>query len=315
MNTQQLQYALAIAEHGSISKAAQSLFVSQPHLSKSIQSLEAEIQYPIFVRKANGIVPTSQGIQFLNKARTMMENYQDIMSLSTTDTIRSFRVSGMNLFMVASAFCNTCREFQDDLLDFCLVNQGAEKTIEEVYTGKANIGILTLPEATIDSFLATFHNKRIAYRDIFRVTMAITLREGHPLLNPASAEQIRSKPPQDGELPLPVEKLREYPCVDYAENDGLKVLGAQHLSCINREKMILVNEMVVRHRLVSQTDAFCIGCALDKDTLSAYHLRSFPIPGTFSHLVYIYRGDNELSEECQVFIRHLEKETKLYYPE
>ena len=30
MNTQQLKYALAIAEHGSISKAAQALFVSSP---------------------------------------------------------------------------------------------------------------------------------------------------------------------------------------------------------------------------------------------------------------------------------------------
>lgn len=305
MNTQQLQYALAIAEHGSISKAAQSLFVSQPHLSKSIQALEAEIQYPIFVRKANGIIPTSQGIQFLNKARTMVKSYQDIMSLSTTDTIRSFRVCGMNLFMVASAFCNTCREFQDDLLDFCLINEGTEKTIEDVYTGKANIGILALPEATLTSVLSTLRNRRIEYRDIFRVPMAVTLREGHPLLSPSGEVQAT----------LPLEKLRDYPCVDYAGNDGSKALDAKYRSCINQEKMILVNEMIVRHRLVSQTDAFCIGFVLGDDTLSAYRLRSVPIPGVFGHLVYIYRGDNELSEECQVFIRHLEKETKLYYPE
>lgn len=235
----------------------------------------------------------------------MVKNYQDIMSLSTTDTIRSFRVCGMNLFMVASAFCNTCREFQDDLLDFCLINEGTEKTIEDVYTGRANIGILALVESTLPTLLATLRNRRIEYRDIFRVPIAVTLREGHPLLDTAG----------EGQTTLPLEKLREYPCIDYAGNDGLKTLDAKYRSCINREKMILVNEMVVRHRLVSQTDAFCVGFVLGEDTLSAYHLRSVLIPDLFGHLVYIYRGDNELSEESQVFICHLEKETKLYYPE
>lgn len=75
MNTQQLQYALAVAEHGSISKAAQAPFVSQPHLSKSIQALEAEVQFPIFARRSSGVTPTSQGLLFLNKARAILDQY------------------------------------------------------------------------------------------------------------------------------------------------------------------------------------------------------------------------------------------------
>jgi DNA-binding transcriptional LysR family regulator len=159
-------------------------------------------------------------------ARAMVKNYQDIMSLSTTDTIRSFRVCGMNLFMVASAFSNTCREFQDDLLDFCLINEGTEKTIEDVYTGTANIGILALPEASIPSILATLRNRRIEYRDFFQVPIAITLRENHPLLDMV----------KEGQTALAIEKLREYPCVDYVGNDGQKALDTRYRSCINREK-------------------------------------------------------------------------------
>lgn len=112
-----------------------------------------------------------------------------------------------------------------------------------------------------------------------------------------------------------MEKLSAYPFIDYSGNDILKMLEVQYPSCVNHEKIITVNEMIARHQITSQTDAYCMGCVLAEDTLSSYHLRSFPIPNSFYYLMYIYRGDNELSEECQVFIRNLEKETKLYYPE
>ena len=308
MNTQQLQYALAIAEHGSISKAAQSLFVSQPHLSKSIQALEAEIQYPIFVRKASGVAPTSQGVQFLNRARSMLADYRDIMSLSTLDTLHSFHVSGVGLYMVISAFCDTCQEFGTDFVDFQLINQGTEKTIETVYSGKADIGILVLPEDMLTPVLSTCRNKKIVHQDIAKLPMAITLREGHPLIREMEAALASG-------LPLPMEKLSAYPFIDYSGNDILKMLEVQYPSCVNHEKIITVNEMIARHQITSQTDAYCMGCVLAEDTLSSYHLRSFPIPNSFYYLMYIYRGDNELSEECQDFIRNLEKETNLYYPE
>ena len=307
MTIQQLKYAMTIAEYGSISKAAQALFVSQPHLSKSIQTLEAEVQYPIFARKASGVTPTSQGRLFLNKARAILDQYQGILSLSTLDTVHSFHVSGTNLYMVLSAFRATCQEFEGDLIDFRLINQGRGRTVEDVYSGKAEIGTLVVSEVLLDPILFTCQNKNIAYRTVARMPMAITLREGHPLIRDMESSIAA------GEA-LPTEKLRVYPFVDYSEYETARVLEGKYPACVNREKIIVVNEMLARHQILSQTDAYSMGCVLAEETLAAYHLLSFPIPGFFYHLVYIFRKDNELSEECQVFIQHLERETKLYYP-
>lgn len=50
MTLQQLKYIITIAECGSITSAAQKLFITQPSLSKSIADLEAEMGITIFYR-------------------------------------------------------------------------------------------------------------------------------------------------------------------------------------------------------------------------------------------------------------------------
>lgn len=50
MTHQQLKYIITIAECGSITSAAQKLFITQPSLSKSIADLEAEMGITIFYR-------------------------------------------------------------------------------------------------------------------------------------------------------------------------------------------------------------------------------------------------------------------------
>ena len=44
MTLQQLRYALVIAETGSMNKAAEQLYVSQPSLTSSVQELEKEVE-------------------------------------------------------------------------------------------------------------------------------------------------------------------------------------------------------------------------------------------------------------------------------
>lgn len=55
MQIQQLTYFVAIAEQGSINKAAEKLFVTQPNLSKAISNLENELKVRIFNRTNKGV--------------------------------------------------------------------------------------------------------------------------------------------------------------------------------------------------------------------------------------------------------------------
>jgi DNA-binding transcriptional LysR family regulator len=69
MNLRQMQYFVAIAEDGSISRSAERLLVAQPSLSAQIKSLEAELGGPVFERIPRGVRLTAAGKAFLPEAR------------------------------------------------------------------------------------------------------------------------------------------------------------------------------------------------------------------------------------------------------
>ena len=72
MNLQALRYAVEVEHAGSISLAAENLFMNQPHLSKAIRDLEKEMGFDIFNRTSRGIVPIDEGEEFLNHAKEVL---------------------------------------------------------------------------------------------------------------------------------------------------------------------------------------------------------------------------------------------------
>ena len=64
MNTSYLAYALEIERVGSITQAAQNLYMAQPNLSKALKELEKELGYPVFKRTALGVKATEEGEEF-----------------------------------------------------------------------------------------------------------------------------------------------------------------------------------------------------------------------------------------------------------
>jgi DNA-binding transcriptional LysR family regulator len=79
----QVEYALAIAEHGSLAGAAQNLGVAQPSLSASLQKLEEQLGLQLFIRHhAQGVTPSPQGRRFLNEARSLIAHGRDFQRSS-----------------------------------------------------------------------------------------------------------------------------------------------------------------------------------------------------------------------------------------
>ena len=61
MNIQYLRYAVEVARTGSISQAAENLFISQPSLSRAIRELETSLGVRLFLRTGRGMRPTLEG--------------------------------------------------------------------------------------------------------------------------------------------------------------------------------------------------------------------------------------------------------------
>jgi LysR family transcriptional regulator, benzoate and cis,cis-muconate-responsive activator of ben and cat genes len=67
-----LRSLIAVAEEGSISRAAQRLHISQPPLTRLIQQLEKQLGAQLLVRTARGVEMTEAGEQFLGEARNIL---------------------------------------------------------------------------------------------------------------------------------------------------------------------------------------------------------------------------------------------------
>lgn len=78
MDITQVRYAVAVADAGSFTAAAERCFVSQPSLSQAIKVLERELGAELFSRLARPIRPTAAGDAFLRAARIALRSFDAI---------------------------------------------------------------------------------------------------------------------------------------------------------------------------------------------------------------------------------------------
>lgn len=78
LDLRQLRQLLALQEHGNFSRAAEALHISQPALSRSLQSMEDTVGSAIFERQRGNIVPTDMGRMLLQHAQTMTLAARDL---------------------------------------------------------------------------------------------------------------------------------------------------------------------------------------------------------------------------------------------
>ena len=77
MTISEITAFLAVIECGSFSKAAEMLFITQPALSRRIQSLENEIGYKIIYRNHQGVQFIDKGKQVLMIAHNMVKEKEN----------------------------------------------------------------------------------------------------------------------------------------------------------------------------------------------------------------------------------------------
>ena len=92
MDVRNLTYILEIAQQKSITKAAESLFVSQSSLSQCLLKLEHEVGTELFIRKKNQLLLTQAGLLYVEAARRVVQIqkqlYKNIANLNQAGILR-----------------------------------------------------------------------------------------------------------------------------------------------------------------------------------------------------------------------------------
>ena len=80
MDLKELNYVVTVANEGSISRAAEKLFMSQSSLSQAIRVLEQDLGTSVFIRTTRGVRPTAAGDAFISHAKQILQQYRTACS-------------------------------------------------------------------------------------------------------------------------------------------------------------------------------------------------------------------------------------------
>jgi LysR family transcriptional regulator, hydrogen peroxide-inducible genes activator len=149
MNFHQLEYIIAIDTYRHFAKAAEKTFVTQPTLSMMVQKLEEELGIRIFDRSKQPVVPTTEGIEVIVRARQIMA---DVSRLKEFSRQLKHEISGeMKLAVIPTLapyllplFLKSFAE-KYPLLKISIRELVTDEIINSLKNGDTDIGLLATP--------------------------------------------------------------------------------------------------------------------------------------------------------------------------
>lgn len=196
MDKSDLEKIIAIAEEGSMAKAAQKLYITQPALSKCLTKVEESLGESLFVRRPNGLSLTYAGECLLKKAYQIMKLYEDVeMEFCELNHMRrgvlklgsAERIGALVLPHLLKRFKELYPNIKIDI-----VEENSMILEEKLLIGALDIAILCLP----------LKNSNVNYQVFYEEPLYVALPSSHPL----NRESFQ----KDGEeMPyIPLEKLK-----------------------------------------------------------------------------------------------------------
>ncbi|MCE5207841.1 MAG: LysR family transcriptional regulator [Smithella sp.] len=184
MTIQQLIYVLEIKKHGSLRKAAKALFISQPSLSLAIKELEAELQIQIFTRTNKGVVPSREGIAFIERCKHIVSMFEDLKvqyKKEPHDYARLYVSSICNTY-VREAFLKTSLLLEERMnVSLKFKTREVYEVIDDVINRQFDLGILLIPPSQKSHWCSQLFQMGLQYHSIGEIPIFFILNKNNPL--------------------------------------------------------------------------------------------------------------------------------------
>ena len=204
MTIQQLNYVITISEKGSLNKAAEVLYVTQPSLTSAVRELEKELGITIFNRGGKGVTLTNDGAEFIQYARQVVSQYDRLLEKygKGGNLRKKFGISAQHYSFAVKSFVETVKQFDTDEYEFAIRETRTREVIEDVTTGKSEVGILFLSDFNRKAIGKFLKSSQLEFHPLIQCEPYVYLWKGHPL---ADRKSIR------------LEDLRDYPCLSFEQ--------------------------------------------------------------------------------------------------
>ncbi len=298
MTLKQLEYFLEIAKMGSVSKAAESLNISQPPLSLQLKSLEEELGTTLFIRSKQGLKITPEGLLLQNRAGTILnlvnEAKTDIQEKTgkQESLVRVGSIGSVNNRLLPQIIAKYNLSYP--YVKFQVFEGSTEHTLEELSKGEIDFGFVRRPFN-----IANFASKPI--RD--------------PLLAPGESDYFAiiglpkfiDESMIDPETrSVPVEAMQGRPLVIHQRYHKMLVSICQKhgftpdIICENGE---ITSSLSWARAGIGLAVAPFTSAAINEDQrLQTYRIKNVPMN---PEVCIVWNPENDLSGEVRAFIRAL----------
>lgn len=246
MTLQQLKYVVEVANCGSITLAAQRLFISQPSLSAALKELEKETRTHIFTRQSRGVVLTPEGTELLGYARQVLQQTEllEAKYISGGAALQRFSVSTQHYAFTANAFVDLIKEFGADAYDFTLRETSTYGIISDVKNLRSEMGVLYLSSFNEQVLLKLLKESGLVFSPLFATPPHILISKDHPL----AARAL-----------VGLEDLEPFPCLTFEQGEHNSFYFSEEiLSTLPHRKNIKVTDRAAVINLLIGVNAYTI---------------------------------------------------------
>lgn len=175
MNLRELEYLVAVADHGHFGRAAEATMVSQPTLSTQLKKLERELGVTLIERSRSGAILTPAGAAVVDHARVVLRETSDIRGIARRAADPMSVSLRIGLFPTLAPYLlphvvPTVRE-RCPRLELLLVEEKTEIVLERLGAGDLDVGVLALP----------VHDEGLSVEPLFTEDFLLAVPVSHPL--------------------------------------------------------------------------------------------------------------------------------------
>lgn len=260
-------YVIEIAKVGSINKAADNLFLSQPYLSMVLREIENELNVLLFYRHSKGVKLTPEGklfCEYANKIIDIMYNVKNLRKIENSSNL-NLVISSMYSFTILDIFNNFLRD--NERVGSIQYEEIPNAFIfDKVCEGVSDIGIVYTSSKDLHKFENLLEEKGLDFKPLAKEPIYAVFSTEHSLakndyillkeLKPFQFIVEKIKSPNKGPLiennilPEVFENLKVN-MISFDNNRSLLYYLTKNSSCftIGQKSLNLTNPFVVNNSL------------------------------------------------------------------
>ena len=178
-----MKYALEVAKSGSINKAAEVLMAAAPNVSRSIKELETDFGITIFERTQNGTKLTPEGEEFINYAKGVLRQIDEIERIYKTGASKKqkFSISVPRACYISEAFANFSKSLSKEAAEVFYKETNSQRTIHNMTEHDYKLGIIRYAENYDKYFKSMLEEKGFQYELVTEFTYSLIMSADNPL--------------------------------------------------------------------------------------------------------------------------------------